>query len=173
MNQSPAIRALCTPAKLDVGTATLSLRRRTDDTDIKQLIHRNLSNAVLVHRCINFRVISTRCLRHCCVVVSQRCHRIASFLRLALTQTSGTDYFKINATMYQCSIQTEISLSRMAGWIWHGNEYNKRGEAQLSDYLDHYHQTKGYMVSFNFNKTKECGVRTIRIGGKRIVEAVV
>ncbi len=48
MNQSPAIRALCTPAKLDVGTATLSLRRRTDDTDIKQLIHRNLSNAVLV-----------------------------------------------------------------------------------------------------------------------------
>ncbi len=43
----------------------------------------------------------------------------------------------------------------------------------MSDYLDHYHQTKGYMVSFNFNKTKEYGVRTIRIGGKRIVEAVV
>lgn len=57
--------------------------------------------------------------------------------------------------------------------IWHGNEYNKRGEAQLSDYLDYYHQTKGYMVSFNFNKKKECGVRTIRIGDKRIVEAVV
>ena len=48
MNQSPAISALCTPAKLDVGAATPSLRRRTDDTDIKQLIHRNLSNAVLV-----------------------------------------------------------------------------------------------------------------------------
>ena len=47
MNQSPAISALCTPAKLDVGATTPSLRRRTDDTDIKQLIHRNLSNAVL------------------------------------------------------------------------------------------------------------------------------
>ena len=32
----------------------------------------------------------TSCFRQYCVVVSQRCHRIASFLRLVLTKTSGT-----------------------------------------------------------------------------------
>ncbi len=34
---------------------------------------------------------STCFLRQCCVVISQRCHRIASFFRLALTQKSGTE----------------------------------------------------------------------------------
>ena len=38
--------------------------------------------------------------------------------------------------------------------IWHGNEYNRRGEQQLIGYLDDYHLTTGYMVSFNFNKKK-------------------
>ncbi len=38
--------------------------------------------------------------------------------------------------------------------IWHGGEYNKRGETQVADYLDYYHQTKGYMVSFNFNRKR-------------------
>ena len=47
MNKSPAISAICTPAKLDAGTTTPSLRRHTADTDITQFIHRNLSNAVL------------------------------------------------------------------------------------------------------------------------------
>ena len=32
---------------------------------------------------------------------------------------------------------------------------------------------KGYMLSFNFNKNKQTGVKTIRLGGKVIVEAVV
>lgn len=57
--------------------------------------------------------------------------------------------------------------------IWRGNEYNERGEQQLADYLDYYHQNKGYMLSFNFNQKKEIGVKEIRIGGKTIVEAVV
>ena len=26
--------------------------------------------------------------------------------------------------------------------IWHGNEYNRRGEAQLFEYLDFYHKDK-------------------------------
>ena len=33
--------------------------------------------------------------------------------------------------------------------IWHGNEYNERGEEQLMDYLDYYHKDRGYMLSFN------------------------
>ncbi|MDE6364880.1 MAG: AAA-like domain-containing protein [Lachnospiraceae bacterium] len=57
--------------------------------------------------------------------------------------------------------------------IWHGSEYNERGEKQLADYLDYYHKDKGYLLSFNFNKNKEAGVKEITIGNKTIVEAVV
>ena len=57
--------------------------------------------------------------------------------------------------------------------IWRGNEYNERGKKQLIDYLDYFHKDKGYMLSFNFNKKKEIGVRTITFGDKTIVEAVV
>jgi len=57
--------------------------------------------------------------------------------------------------------------------IWHGNEYHERGEKQLTDYLDYFHQKKGYMLSFNFNKKKEIGVKEIMIGDKTIIEAVV
>lgn len=57
--------------------------------------------------------------------------------------------------------------------IWHGNEYNERGEQQLTDYLEYYHSDKGYMLSFNFNKNRKIGIDEIRIGNKTIVEAVV
>ncbi len=57
--------------------------------------------------------------------------------------------------------------------IWHGNEYNERGEEQLADYLEYYHKDKGYLLSFNFNKNKKTGVRGIRVGNKTIIEAVV
>ena len=57
--------------------------------------------------------------------------------------------------------------------IWHGEEYNNRGEKQLMQYLDDYHQKKGYMVSFNFNKNKQIGVHDIVLGDKTLIEAVV
>lgn len=57
--------------------------------------------------------------------------------------------------------------------IWRGREYNERGERQLTDYLDYFHQDKGYLLSFNFNKKKEIGMKTITLGGRTIVEAVV
>ena len=57
--------------------------------------------------------------------------------------------------------------------IWHGEEYNERGEEQLTDYLEYYRKDKGYMLSFNFNKNKKIGINEIRIGSKTIVEAVV
>lgn len=57
--------------------------------------------------------------------------------------------------------------------IWHGDEYNSRGEQQLTDYLDYYHINKGYLLSFNFNKNKQVGLQTIDIGDKTIVEAIV
>lgn len=57
--------------------------------------------------------------------------------------------------------------------IWHGNEYNQRGEKQLADYLESYHLKHGYMVSFNFNKKKEVGVKKLIFGDKVLTEAVV
>ena len=57
--------------------------------------------------------------------------------------------------------------------IWHGNEYHERGKEQLKEYLDYYHLEKGYLLSFNFNKKKNPGMREIHIDGKTIVEAVV
>jgi hypothetical protein len=57
--------------------------------------------------------------------------------------------------------------------IWRGNAYNERGEQQLTEYLDYYHINKGYMLSFNFNKSKVSGMKTLTFGDKEIVEAVV
>lgn len=57
--------------------------------------------------------------------------------------------------------------------IWRGNEYNERGEKQLAEYLDYYHLDKGYLLSFNFNRKKETGVKVVQVNGKVIVEAVV
>ena len=57
--------------------------------------------------------------------------------------------------------------------IWHGNEYNERGEEQITDYLEYYHKDKGYLLSFNFNKNKKTGVREIKTRNKTIIEAVV
>lgn len=57
--------------------------------------------------------------------------------------------------------------------IWRGEEYNKRGEKQLADYLDAYHVQKGYMLSFNFNKNKVVGTKEIQCSDKIIFEAVV
>ena len=57
--------------------------------------------------------------------------------------------------------------------IWHGDEYNRRGEAQLAEYLDYYNLKKGYMLSFNFNKKKKTGVKEIELEDKILIEAVV
>lgn len=57
--------------------------------------------------------------------------------------------------------------------IWHGDEYNNRGEKQLVQYLDDYHQNKGYLISFNFNKKKQIGVYEIVVGNKILIEAIV
>lgn len=57
--------------------------------------------------------------------------------------------------------------------IWHGEVYNQSGEEQISDYLDTYGLKKGYMLTFNFNKNKVCGVQAVNYKDKMIIEAVV
>lgn len=57
--------------------------------------------------------------------------------------------------------------------IWNGKKYHAAGEAQTVEYLDYYGLKKGYMLTFNFNKQKEVGVKEIRYGDYTLVEAVV
>lgn len=57
--------------------------------------------------------------------------------------------------------------------IWHGERYNKEGEKQLSEYLDYYDLSIGYMLSFNFNKKKETGLKQVFVGDKLLYEATV
>ena len=57
--------------------------------------------------------------------------------------------------------------------IWHGDEYNKRGEKQLFEYLEIYKQERGYLLSFNFNKQKKTGIHEVRYKEKKILEVVV
>ncbi len=57
--------------------------------------------------------------------------------------------------------------------IWRGQEYRDKGMEQLAAYLDDYHQEKGYLLSFNFNKSKQTGIRKWNCHGKEIMEIMV
>ena len=56
--------------------------------------------------------------------------------------------------------------------IWRGDEYHKRGKKQLFEYLEYYKQEEGYLLSFNFNKNKKCGIQELELEGKRIFEII-
>lgn len=57
--------------------------------------------------------------------------------------------------------------------IWRGERYNAAGEKQISEYLDYYGLTTGYMLSFNFNQKKQAGVKRVQVGDKVLFEATV
>lgn len=57
--------------------------------------------------------------------------------------------------------------------IWHGQAYQQRGKEQLFEYLEHYGQKEGYLVSFNFNQKKETGLWEQRYRDKWILEVIV
>ena len=57
--------------------------------------------------------------------------------------------------------------------IWHGNKRYEEGEKQISEYLDYFGLTTGYMLSFYFNQKKEIGVRQVQIGNKMLYEGTV
>ena len=57
--------------------------------------------------------------------------------------------------------------------IWRGERYNAEGEKQISEYLDYWCLTTGYMLSFNFNKKKEQGVKQVHIGDKLLYEGTL
>ena len=57
--------------------------------------------------------------------------------------------------------------------IWRGERYNAAGEKQISEYLNYFRLTTGYMLSFNFNKKKEQGVKRVQIGDKVLFEGTL
>ena len=59
--------------------------------------------------------------------------------------------------------------------IWHGEEYRKKGIAQLEEYLDSRNGDKGYLLSFSFLKNKEYVCRKLDESEttKDILEVVV
>ncbi len=57
--------------------------------------------------------------------------------------------------------------------IWNGQKYHAAGEAQTIEYLGYYGLKKGYMVTFNFNKHKEAGVKEVQYGDYTLIEAIV
>ena len=57
--------------------------------------------------------------------------------------------------------------------IWRGERYNADGEKQLIEYLDYWKLDTGYMLSFNFNKKKEPGVKRVFVGEKLLYEGTV
>ena len=59
--------------------------------------------------------------------------------------------------------------------IWHGEEYRKKGIAQLEEYLDSRNADKGYLLSFSFLKNKEYVCRKLNEDEtkKDILEVVV
>ena len=51
--------------------------------------------------------------------------------------------------------------------------HNKDGEQQLSDYFDFYGLKTGYLLTFNFNESKEIGIKTVTFDDKTLIEAIV
>ena len=82
------------------------------------------------------------------------------------SETRGRE--RMDLVIDYCGEQSVIEMK-----VWRGNAYHERGEEQLSEYLDHFHLKKGYMLSFNFNKKKEVGVKEIVLGDKLLIEATV
>ena len=57
--------------------------------------------------------------------------------------------------------------------IWRGDRYKQEGEKQISEYLDYFGLSTGYMLSFNFNQKKKTGVERVQIGEKVLFEGTV
>ena len=57
--------------------------------------------------------------------------------------------------------------------IWRGERYKEAGEKQISEYLDRFGLTTGYMLSFNFNKKKQVGMKQVHVGDKILYEVTI
>ena len=57
--------------------------------------------------------------------------------------------------------------------LWRGRQYQHEGRIQLAGYLEQYGQDRGYLLTFNFNQSKQSGISESTCNGKWILEVVV
>lgn len=57
--------------------------------------------------------------------------------------------------------------------VWHGEKAHHKSEQQLLGYMANYHQNTGYLLTFNFNKSKEQGIKEVKIDGNTLIEVTV
>ena len=57
--------------------------------------------------------------------------------------------------------------------IWRGRSRHEEGEEQLRGYLEHFGLSVGYLLSFNFNQSKEPGLSRVAVGDKVLWEETV
>lgn len=100
------------------------------------------------------------------------------FLLFLRTIINGTGHYYVEAAMDD-DTRTDVIIDYHSEQfivelkIWRGQARNASGERQLIGYLDKYHLSKGWMLIFNFNKTKKFDVREVSIDGKTIMEVIV
>ena len=57
--------------------------------------------------------------------------------------------------------------------VWRGERYRQRGEEQIRAYLDYFGLCVGYLLSFDFRRTKRPGVERIALGNAVLFEGTV
>lgn len=57
--------------------------------------------------------------------------------------------------------------------VWHGEKAHYKSEQQLLGYMASYHQNTGYLLTFNFNKSKEQGMKEVKVNGNTLIEVTV
>ena len=88
------------------------------------------------------------------------------------TEKYNNEKYNNDGSLYHYSVTEQTATFDNQNVNNTNNRFNIP-EEQLGDYLDAYHLKKGYMLSFNFNKDKEIGIKEVIAGDKVIVEAVV
>lgn len=78
------------------------------------------------------------------------------------------DHRRMDVTIHYLGRRYIIELK-----IWRGERYHEKGEQQIIDYLNYWNLDTGYMLSFNFNKEKDSGVKRVEIRGKVLFEGTV
>ena len=57
--------------------------------------------------------------------------------------------------------------------VWRGRSRHEEGEEQLRGYLEHFGLAVGYLLSFNFSRSKEPGLSRVAVGDKVLWEETV
>ena len=81
-------------------------------------------------------------------------------------QSIDNDVFENGSTFSQAFARLILDLHEF-------DSFSMDNEKQISEYFNYYGMTTGYMLSFNFNKKKEQGVKRVAIGDKVLFEGTV